>query len=163
MIGFGVAGLRGKAKAILNWGNMHHTKTWWAYRHLPNIHFVHYHDLKTNLVGELHRLADFLGLPLTAAALPDILHSTTLEAMRARAERLNPGMIDFWREGAKTFFYKGTNGRWQDVLSPEEVALYEEKAAQILTPFASTVFILWPVASMPFHFLVLHFAQGQYA
>lgn len=116
------------------WGNLHHTQSWWAYRHLPNIHFVHYADLKTNLVGELHLLADFLGIPLPAAALPDILRSTTLEEMRARAERLNPGMIDFWQEGAKTFFYKGTNGRWQDVLSAEELALYEEKVAQVLTP-----------------------------
>ena len=43
-------------------------------------------------------------------------------------------MEDHLKEGAKTFFFKGTNGRWQDVLSAEEVALYEEKAAQVLTP-----------------------------
>ena len=32
--------------------------------------------------------------------------------------------------GANTFFFKGTNGRWKDVLSVEELALYDEKAAQ---------------------------------
>lgn len=30
------------------WGNLHHTRTWWAYRHLPNILFVHYNDLLTD-------------------------------------------------------------------------------------------------------------------
>ena len=27
------------------WSNMHHVQTWWNYRHLPNILFVHYNDL----------------------------------------------------------------------------------------------------------------------
>lgn len=116
------------------WGNMHHTKTWWAYRHLPNIHFVHYADLKTNLAGELRLLAEFLKIPLPEAVLPDIRQATSLEAMRNSAERLNPGMTDFWKEGAKTFFYKGTNGRWKELLSAEELELYEQKAAQVLTP-----------------------------
>jgi aryl sulfotransferase len=54
--------------------------------------------------------------------------------MREREGRLDEGMKHGWKEGAKTFFYKGTNGRWRDVLTEEEVALYEEKAAQVLTP-----------------------------
>ncbi len=116
------------------WGNLHHTKTWWAYRHLPNIHFVHYADLKTNLAGELRLLADFLEIPLPESALPDILQATSLDAMRNNAERLNPGMTDVWKEGAKTFFFKGINGRWKDVLSGAELALYEEKVATVLTP-----------------------------
>jgi aryl sulfotransferase len=33
-----------------------------------------------------------------------------------------------------TFFHKGTNGRWRDVLSAEDVALYEETAVKVLTP-----------------------------
>jgi aryl sulfotransferase len=116
------------------WGNMHHTQTWWEYRHLPNLHFVHYHDLKTNLARELRLLADFLEIPLPEAAVADILQITTLEAMRNNAERVNPTIADFWKEGAKTFFFKGTNGRWKDVLSTEELALYEQKATQVLTP-----------------------------
>ena len=32
------------------------------------------------------------------------------------------------------FFYKGTNGRWREVLTAAELAMYEEKAAQVLTP-----------------------------
>ncbi len=116
------------------WGNLHHTKTWWAYRHLPNLHFVHYDDLKTNLARELHLLADFLEIPLPESAVLDILQATTLDAMRHNSERLHPTQTDFWKEGAKTFFFKGTNGRWRDVLSAEELALYEEKAAQVLTP-----------------------------
>jgi aryl sulfotransferase len=54
--------------------------------------------------------------------------------MREREDRLDPGLKNVWKEGAKSFFHKGTNGRWRDVLSAEEVQMYEEKAAQVLTP-----------------------------
>jgi aryl sulfotransferase len=54
--------------------------------------------------------------------------------MRDNAERTDPGMKEGWKNGANTFFFKGTNGRWREVLSAEELALYEEKAASMLTP-----------------------------
>jgi aryl sulfotransferase len=116
------------------WGNLHHTQSWWAYRDLPNILFVHYHDLKTDLAGEVRRIADFLAIPLVDDALPPVLEAVSLAAMREREGRLDEGMQLSWKEGAKTFFFKGTNGRWRDVLAPEEVALYEEKAEKVLTP-----------------------------
>lgn len=116
------------------WGNMHHTQTWWNYRHLPNILFVHYADLKHDLVDEIRRIADFLTIPLPEEMLPSILKEVTLEAMRVRADRLDPGIMGIFKEGSKTFYFKGTNGRWKDVLSAEELALYDAKAAQVLTP-----------------------------
>ncbi len=115
-------------------GNLHHIQTWWNYRHLPNILFVHYSDLKANLAGEIRRIADFLTIPLTDAVLPSIIQSVSLDAMREREDRLDSRMKEIFKEGAKTFFFKGTNGRWKDVLSAEELALYEEKAVQVLTP-----------------------------
>ena len=33
--------------------------------------------------------------------------------------------------GAGRFFYKGTNGRWRNVLTEEDLALYETAAAQL--------------------------------
>ncbi len=116
------------------WGNLHHTQSWWAYRHLPNILFVHYNDLKADLAGEINRIADFLAIPLANDALPSILDAVSLEAMRTREDRLNQLYKFSWKEGAKTFFFKGTNGRWQEVLSADELRLYMEKAAQVLTP-----------------------------
>ncbi|MCB0107216.1 MAG: sulfotransferase domain-containing protein [Caldilineaceae bacterium] len=115
------------------WGNLHHTQTWWNYRHLPNLLFVHYADLKHDLAGEIRRIADFLTIPLTEAMVPSILATVTLDAMRLRADRLDPGIMGIFKEGSKTFYFKGTNGRWKDLLSADELALYEGKAAQVLT------------------------------
>lgn len=86
------------------WGNLHHTQTWWNYRHLPNILFVHYNDLKADLASEIHCIAAFLAIPLADSALPSILQATNLAAMREREGRLNEGM-NGWKEGAKTFFF----------------------------------------------------------
>jgi aryl sulfotransferase len=38
-----------------------------------------------------------------------------------------------WKDGAQTYYYRGPNGRWRDALTAEEVAMYEEKAAGVLT------------------------------
>lgn len=116
------------------WGNLHHTQSWWAYRHLPNILFVHYNDLLTDLAGEIRRIATFLALPVAEEALPTMLQALTLAAMRDRAERLEPGKKFSLKNGATSFFFKGANGRWQDVLSAEELRLYDETVAQVLTP-----------------------------
>jgi len=113
--------------------NLYHTQSWWNYRHLPNILFVHYNDLKADLAGELRRLADFLAIPLANEDLPPLMQTVGLDAMRERESRLNKSWSSTFTEGAKTFFFKGTNGRWKDVLSAEEVQMYEDKAAQVLT------------------------------
>jgi aryl sulfotransferase len=119
------------------WGNLHHTQSWWAYRHLPNILFVHYTDLSANLAGEVKRIADFLGIPLAEESLPGMLQLLTLDAMRedqVRVDSADPNRSSVFKDGARTFFFKGTNGRWKEVLSVEELDLYEAKAAQVLTP-----------------------------
>jgi aryl sulfotransferase len=38
----------------------------------------------------------------------------------------------FWAGGAETFIYKGTNGRWRDVLSKQEILRYEQRAIEEL-------------------------------
>jgi aryl sulfotransferase len=101
---------------------------------LDNILFVHYNDLKADLSKQVKRIAAFLDIEVPEAALPGLLENLSLEAMRDEAARNQPGMSRIWTEGARTFFFKGTNGRWREVLAPEEVALYDEKAAEALTP-----------------------------
>ena len=42
------------------WSNLRHAQSWWDYRHLPNILFVHYADLLADFEGETRRVAEFL-------------------------------------------------------------------------------------------------------
>ena len=45
--------------------------------------------------------------------------------MRAAAETYVPDGGASWKGGAQTFIHKGINGRWKDILSLEELKLYE--------------------------------------
>lgn len=116
------------------WGNMHHTQSWWNYRHLENILFVHYKDLLNDLPHEIRRIARFLEIPISDEGVAAILPALKLEAMRRNGERTLPGPSWIWKDGAQTFFFKGSNGRWRDVLTDEELVMYEERAARVLTP-----------------------------
>ncbi len=42
------------------WSNLHHVQSWWNYRHLPNILFVHYADLLADFEAKARRVAEFL-------------------------------------------------------------------------------------------------------
>ena len=115
-------------------GNLHHTQTWWAYRNLSNIMFVHFNDLLADLNGEIRRIAGYLGIERSDQQIADIEQAVTFSTMKENAKQLIPGTDKMWNGGAQTFIFKGTNGRWKDILSADEVALYTKKAAELLPP-----------------------------
>ena len=112
------------------WGNLHHTATWWAYRHLPNVEFFHYAHLLADPHREVARLAAHLGIALEPASLQRVITATTLHAMRERhaGVRIWPPL----EGGAKTFFNAGINGRWRGVLTAEELSIYEQVKRRVL-------------------------------
>lgn len=116
------------------WGNLHHTKTWWPYRTRENILFVHFNDLLSDLHGEIRRIARFLAIACSDQTIADVADAVTFATMKQNAGQLYSVAEHIWKGGPQTFVFKGTNGRWKDVLSPEELALYTETAAKVLTP-----------------------------
>ena len=116
------------------WGNLHHTKTWWPYRTLDNVLFVHFNDLLADLSGEIRRIAQFLNIACSEEKLAEVAHAVTFSTMKRNAEALLPGAENVWKGGSRTFIFKGTNGRWRDVLTPEELAMYAAAVARVLPP-----------------------------
>jgi aryl sulfotransferase len=119
-------------------GNLYHTASWWRFRHLPNILFVHFADLLADLPGEIARVAEFLDIPLEATRQAEIARAVSFDAIRRDAAAAAPLPVEraetIWRKGLDTFFFKGTNGRWRGVLTPAELALYEAAKARCLAP-----------------------------
>ncbi|MGL4235031.1 sulfotransferase domain-containing protein [Tabrizicola sp.] len=118
--------------------NMGHTQSWWNFRHLPNILFVHFADLLADPAAEVRRVAGHLGITLSDRAVAGIVEATTFTALRENGAKTGPmpveGANQVWPEGLKTFFHKGTNGRWREVLTPEELEMYEAAKLRVLTP-----------------------------
>jgi aryl sulfotransferase len=111
--------------------------SWWPRRDEPNVLFVHYNDLKADLDGEMRRIASFLGIDIAVEQWPAVVQRCTFEAMKARPEEIGPFEYVF-KGGTDSFLFKGTNGRWRDVLGPRELDLYARTVAERLTPEAAT-------------------------
>lgn len=113
------------------WDNL---RSWWAIRDLPNVHLVHFEALRTDMPGEIRKIAQFLDIPVDTAKWDDILTHCSFTYMKANAAPSVPLGGAFWDGGAETFINKGVNGRWRDTLTAGDNAAYEARAVQELGP-----------------------------
>lgn len=114
------------------WSLWENVRSWWNIRDLPNLLFVHFANLKRDMEGEIRRIARFLDLETKALNWDAIIEHCSFDYMKQHADKSVPLGGIFWNGGAKTFIYKGENGRWRDVLSEEASRLYEKKAVEML-------------------------------
>jgi len=114
------------------WSFWDNVRSWWAIRNLPNIHYVHFANLKQDMAGEIRSIAAYLEIPVDEDKWSDILHHCSFEYMKENASKSVPLGGAFWDGGAKTFIHKGTNGRWRDTLSAQESLKYEQRAVEEL-------------------------------
>jgi aryl sulfotransferase len=110
---------------------MHHSKSWWDYIHLSNIGLFHYADMLADPKAEIGRIAKFLEIDVSNKILENIVEKTSLKAMRNRGKENADESI--FKDGAQTFFFKGTNGRWKSVLNEEELTMYRNRRDAVLS------------------------------
>jgi aryl sulfotransferase len=108
--------------------------SYWRERHRSNVLLVHYNDLKADLDGEMRRISAFLDIPMNDAVWPSLVNAATFESMRAAGDELMPLLKKTLADGATRFFHRGTVGRWRDILSDEDQALYAAKVRQKFSP-----------------------------
>ncbi len=107
--------------------------SWWNERSRPNVKLLHYANIIADRQATLRELAEFLEVDLDPSRLPGMAERCSIEHMREAAATAE--FFDaVWEKGPASFFNKGTNGRWRDVLSPKEAAMAEEIAARRLPP-----------------------------
>jgi aryl sulfotransferase len=111
------------------WSHHHHAASYWMHRDLPNVLMVHYADLLDDVELEMRRVASFLGIDVDETTWSELVTATGLSAMKAEADDATMSMI--FEGGADRFFFKGTNGRWRDALTSDDVVLYESAAARL--------------------------------
>ncbi|MFI4935964.1 MAG: sulfotransferase domain-containing protein [Caulobacterales bacterium] len=116
------------------WSLWENVSTWWAARDLPNVRLVHFNALKADLAGEMRQIADFLEVDIPASQWPGLVEHCTFDYMKAHAEQVAPLDGAIFDGGGQSFINKGVNGRWQGVLTAEEIADYEARALAELGP-----------------------------
>lgn len=95
---------------------------------------MHYANLLADLEGVIREIARYLQIEVPDAPWPTIVRNCTFAQMKADGDKLMPIAGMMWSNGSQTFFNKGTNGRWREILSEEEIALYDAVAKRELTP-----------------------------
>lgn len=116
------------------WSSSHHAQTWWDYRHLPNILFVHFGDLLAQPGVEIRRVADFLGIGLSATAEQRVVEAVRFDTMKKSGDKVLGRAAEMWDGGAQRFLNRGTNGRWRDVLGEKQLLEYRAMLDRTLSP-----------------------------
>jgi aryl sulfotransferase len=119
------------------WSNLHHTQSYWDFRHLENLLFVHYADLLADPAGQIRRVADFAGESLGQDDLEAAVEASSIDSMRQSMKPMDDLLKQVFKGGVDAFVYKGTNGRWRGVLTDQDLALYDQARRRVLTPDCS--------------------------
>ena len=110
-----------------------HGQGWWNIRHLPNVKLLHFNNLKADLPGQMREIAQFLDIAIDEAKFPAMVEHCTFDYMQ-RMSAKHPLLDMVFQAGGKTFFNRGTNGRWKDLLTADDLRRYEETVRANLTP-----------------------------
>jgi len=109
-------------------------KSYWAERRRPNLLMVHYADLKRDLEAEMRRVAAFLEIEVAEELWPDLVQAASFETMKDQGDQLMPQVMALFEGGSQRFFHKGQNERWKDIFREDDLALYETKLVEALSP-----------------------------
>jgi aryl sulfotransferase len=84
----------------------------------------------------MRRVAAFLNINIPAAHLPVVVDRCTFDRMRADADKVG-NFHRVFEGGAKSFLFKGINGRWREVLTEGELQRYRHRVEELLAPEAA--------------------------
>lgn len=111
-------------------GVLWHLSDAWQRRAEPTVELLHYHDLSTDLAGQMRRLAARLDVEPPS---PELVAAAGFERMRARADQLAPDTQGVLRDRA-AFFRRGSSGAGREVLGAAELDRYRARAAELAPP-----------------------------
>jgi len=72
-----------------------------------------------------------LGVDIDESDWPNLVERATFESMKQDARARSEQLALVFEGGSDRFFFKGTNGRWRDVLTAEDLGLYETTVARL--------------------------------
>jgi aryl sulfotransferase len=107
-----------------------HVASFWSHRDEPNVLFVHYNDMQADLETQMRRVAAFLGVEIDEQQWPALVERCTFASMKARSGEISE--FQAFVGGADTFLFKGSNGRWREVLTAEELEAFDRRARELL-------------------------------
>ncbi|MCB2137258.1 MAG: sulfotransferase domain-containing protein [Rhodobacteraceae bacterium] len=115
----------------------------WA--HLPNVHLVHYADLKRDPKAQVQRIAEIIGCHHPESFIDEVVEGSRFDTMKQNA-RVAVTEQKSVLDDASSFFASGTNNKWEKYLSAEEVDRYRRRVRELL-PEADVQWLEWGSAT----------------
>jgi aryl sulfotransferase len=116
------------------WPFWENIRSWWEIRNLPNVHLIHYQNLKDDMEGHMREMAAFLEFEIDESKWDLMLEHCSFDYMKENATLSTPLGGVVFDGGAKVFVNKGVNGRWHETLTDEDNAAYKARALEELGP-----------------------------
>jgi aryl sulfotransferase len=107
---------------------------YWAERRRSNFLLVHYNDLLGDLESEMRRIARFLAIEVKETVWPSLVRAATFAEMQAAGDVLTPTLVNRFVGGTRRMFNKGTNRRWDGILTDDDLALYDARLREKFSP-----------------------------
>lgn len=115
----------------------HFLQSYWPYCDLPNVHFHHYSDMKRDLKGEIAKMAEELDVTVTEEQLESYTEAATFDSMKRKADQFAPAAgMGVWK-AETNFFASGKTRQWEDKLSTADLAAFDKRLAELLSPDAA--------------------------
>ena len=115
-------------------GTIHHLASFWAVRDRDDVVLLHYDDLKSDLEGQMRRLAERLDIKVPEGLWPVLVEAADFPEMRRRADLVAPDTGNrIWKSNAG-FFNRGTSGQWRDVIDDDTLARYAARVRELAPP-----------------------------
>ncbi|NOD78184.1 sulfotransferase domain-containing protein [Ruegeria sp. HKCCD4332] len=114
---------------------IHHFRSFWTFRELPNIHFLHYAELSRDLPGQVSRLANIMDTEISPQLVNDIAEAGSFGSMKNNAQRLEqtPGFTSGFHDFAQ-FFSSGSSNKWEGKLTSEDMTRYDDSISKLVSP-----------------------------
>jgi aryl sulfotransferase len=112
----------------------HHYQTYKKFEHLPNLHMLHYADMLRDPKAAMEKVAAILGLDIENSLMDQLVEASSFKQMKENAGKFVPGAgMGLWKDES-TFFNKGASKQWEGVISEENLAAYDARMAELLSP-----------------------------
>jgi Sulfotransferase domain len=105
-----------------------HLESWWPHRKDPNVLFLSYEDMITDLEGTIRKVAEFCQIPLREEEMPRILERCSLASMKRYQEKFDPRLQTTPR-GNHAFIRSGQAGSGRQLL-PRQLKTFEMKLSE---------------------------------
>ncbi|WP_299926754.1 sulfotransferase domain-containing protein [uncultured Pelagimonas sp.] len=99
-----------------------------------NLLQLHYRDMQRDLAAVFAKIAAHIGVQHPPHVMDTLVDAARFEKMRANADRFVPSAgRGFWKSDTG-FFNNASSNKWEGVLNAEDLAAYDAKISQLLTP-----------------------------